>query len=69
MEKERLLNFLKEDLEKLKKDTQEIIQYVYNSNNDKEIGGYKENIENIDTFFSYWKQHINKLNELLTKIK
>ena len=61
MEKEKLYNFLISDLEKLKEDTQEIIQYVYNSNNDKEIGGYKENIDNIDNFFSYWKQHINKL--------
>ena len=61
MEKEKLYNFLISDLEKLKKDTQEIIQYVYNSNYDKEIGGYKENIDNIDNFFSYWKQHINKL--------
>ena len=48
MDKERLYNFLIEDLEKLEKDIKE------------------NNIEDIDNFFSYWKQH---LKGLLTKNK
>jgi len=45
MDKERLFNFLIEDLEKLEQDIK------------------ANNKENIEQFFSYWKQHINDLNK------
>ena len=45
-QKQRLFNFLIDDLIKLKKDIKE------------------NNKEEINIFFSYWKQHINQLNDL-----
>lgn len=56
MEKQ-LQQFLIDDLNKVEPHINEIIQYVYNSTHDKEIGGYKEDIEKIEMFFSYWKKH------------
>ena len=60
MDKERLFNFLIEDLEKLEKNVNELIENVY-------VGGKEEqfddDIEEINNFFYYWKQHINDLNK------
>ena len=45
-DKNRIFNFLIDDLIKLKKDIKE------------------NNKEEINMFFSYWRQHINQLNDL-----
>ena len=60
---ERLHNFLTDDLKKLEYHTQELIENIYNSGQSE---NFKEDIEEIETFFSYWKQHIKGL---LTKTK
>ena len=68
MDKEKLLDFLMEDLKKLKINVEILIDYVNNylgntlekDYNDKE----KENpIDEIDNFFWYWEQHIKQLNK------
>jgi len=53
----RLQQFLIDDLKKVEHHVQELIENIYARNNDKEIGGYKKDIEEIEMFFSYWKQH------------
>ena len=53
----KLQQFLIDDLKKVEYHVQELIENIYARNNDKEIGRYKENIEEIEKFFSYWKQH------------
>ena len=58
MKKERLHNFLTDDLKKLEHHVNEIIDNIY-ARGQKD--NFKEDIENIDNFFSYWEQHINKL--------
>ena len=57
MEKERLHNFLTDDLKKLEYHTNKIIKEIYES------GGYPplQDIEAVEDFFFYWEQHINKL--------
>ena len=57
-EQERLHNFLKDDLKKLENHTNEIIGNIY-ARGQKD--NFKEDIEVIENFFSYWRQHINKL--------
>jgi|TARA_R100000482_G_scaffold124933_2_gene80085 hypothetical protein len=68
MDKEKLLDFLMEDLKKLKINVEILIDYVNNylgntlekDYNDKE----KENpIDEIDNFFWYWEQHIKQLKK------
>tara|TARA_R100000231_G_C5288571_1_gene153900 strand:+ start:105 stop:284 length:180 start_codon:yes stop_codon:yes gene_type:complete len=58
MEKEKLHNFLTNDLKKLEYHTNEIIENIYARGQKDD---FKEDIEVIENFFSYWKHHINKL--------
>ena len=58
MNKNRLHNFLTDDLKKLEYHTNEIIENIY-ARGQKD--NFKEDIESIENFFSYWEQHINKL--------
>tara|TARA_R110002020_G_C15892681_1_gene740223 strand:- start:409 stop:591 length:183 start_codon:yes stop_codon:yes gene_type:complete len=60
MKTERLHNFLVDDLKKLEYHIARLIDYTYDTQINKE---YKEDIEEIEHFFSYWTQHINKLNK------
>ena len=60
MDKERLFNFLIEDLEKVEHHIQELIENVI-ARGQRE--NFKEDIDKIEMFFSYWKQHINDLNK------
>ena len=55
-EQQRLINFLEEDIIKLEKNVEILVDY-YNYN-DKEKDSP---IDDIDNFFSYWTRHINKL--------
>ena len=59
MDRERLHNFLTDDLKKLEKHTEKVntlcSQYINNSFD------YHKDIEAIESFISYWKQHISKL--------
>ena len=52
--KKRLQNFLIDDLKKLEYHTQEIIENIYARGQHED---YKEDIEAIENFLSYWKQH------------
>tara|TARA_R110002020_G_scaffold353461_1_gene566409 strand:+ start:325 stop:582 length:258 start_codon:yes stop_codon:yes gene_type:complete len=65
MERERMHNFLTDDLGKLKINVEILIDLCNNylGNTLKaELEIMKENpIDKIDDFFSYWEQHINKL--------
>ena len=58
VENERLHNFLIDDLQKLEKNVNEIIENVYASGKGRQ---FADDIENIDNFFSYWKQHLKGL--------
>ena len=58
--KTRLHNFLKDDLRKLEHHTGEIIENIIASGKEKD---FAKNIEEIEMFFSYWKQHINDLEK------
>ena len=60
MDKERLFNFLIEDLEKVEHHIQELIENVI-ARGQRE--NFKEDIDKIEMFFSYWEQHINDLNK------
>ena len=63
-EQQRLINFLEEDIIKLQKDVDIIIDLCNNylgNTLEREFNGKEDPIENIDTFFSYWTRHINKL--------
>ena len=51
-------NLKKDDLKKLEYHTNEIIENIY-ARGQKD--NFKEDIESIENFFSYWEQHINKL--------
>ena len=60
MEQKRLYNFLVDDLKKVEYHIAKLIEYTYDTPIHEE---YKEDIEEIEKFFSYWTQHINKLNK------
>ena len=64
MEKERLHNFLTDDLGKLKENVDILIDLCNNylgNTLEKEFNDKENPIDNIDNFFSYWEQHIDKL--------
>ena len=64
MEKERLHNFLTDDLGKLKENVDILIDLCNNylgNTLEKEFNDKENPIDSIDNFFSYWEQHINKL--------
>ena len=64
MDKERLHNFLTDDLKKLKINVDILIDLCNNylgNTLEKEFNDKENPIDNIDNFFSYWEQHINKL--------
>ena len=50
----RLQNFLIDDLKKVEYHIQELIESIYARGQNEE---YKKDIEEIEKFFSYWKQH------------
>jgi len=56
----RMQGFLMDDLKKLEYHTNELIENIY-------VSGQKENfkhdIENIESFFSYWNYHIKNINK------
>ena len=54
-ENERLHNFLTDDLKKLEKNVNELIENVYASGKENK---FADDIENIDNFFSYWGHHL-----------
>ena len=67
-EQQRLINFLEEDIIKLQKNVDIIIElcnnYLGNALEKEFMAlyyGEEDPIESIDTFFSYWTKHINKL--------
>ena len=63
-EQQRLINFLEEDIIKLQKDVDIIIELCNNylgNTLEREFNGKEDPIENIDCFFAYWTRHINKL--------
>ena len=67
MEKERLFNFLKDDLEKLEKDISVLVDMINTTQKfTMDYSDTQKPLENIDNFFSYWKQHIDKLNKLIS---
>ena len=59
MEKERLHNFLTDDLEDLKKNISVLMDMINTTH--LHYSNTQKPLENIDNFFSYWEQHINKL--------
>ena len=66
MEKERLHNFLKDDLGKLKENVDILIDLCNNHlghTMEKEFSDdlYNNPVDKIDEFFHYWEQHIDKL--------
>jgi len=61
MEKERLLNFLTDDLKKLEKDVNVLVDMINTTH--LHYSDTQKSLENIDNFFFYWRQHINKLNK------
>tara|TARA_R110002020_G_scaffold325866_1_gene541602 strand:+ start:1062 stop:1241 length:180 start_codon:yes stop_codon:yes gene_type:complete len=58
MERERLHNFLTDDLKNLKKNINVLIDMC---SNHLDYSDTQKPLENIDNFFFYWEQHINKL--------
>mgnify|MGYP003151853628 CR=1 FL=1 len=58
MEKETLKEFLIDDLKKLEKNVNELIDNVYASGKENK---FIDDIENIDNFFSYWNHHLPAL--------
>lgn len=56
--KERLVNFLEEDIKKLEYHTQEIINNIYARGQQDD---FKKDIEQIESILIYWNNHINKL--------
>jgi len=50
--------FLIDDLNKLERHTNELIENIYASGQQKE---FKNDIEQIEIFFSYWKQHAKNI--------
>tara|TARA_R100000781_G_C3975483_1_gene91679 strand:- start:132 stop:338 length:207 start_codon:yes stop_codon:yes gene_type:complete len=68
MNKEKLLDFLMQDLEKLKENVEIIIDYCNNylgNTIEKDFNNKdKENpIDEIDNFFWYWDQHVKQLKK------
>ena len=66
MEKERMHDFLKDDLGKLKENINVLIDLCNNHLGhimEKEFSDdlYNNPVDNIDNFFFYWEQHIDKL--------
>ena len=59
MDKERLFNFLKDDLEKLEKNIK-ILTDMINTTPLHYLDTQKP-LDDIDNFLSYWKQHINEI--------
>ena len=59
--KERLFNFLKDDLEKLEKNISVLVDMINTTH--LHYSDTQKPLENIDNFLSYWKQHINDLNK------
>ena len=59
MEKERLHNFLTDDLEDLKKNISVLMDMINTTH--LHYSNTQKPLENIDNFFSYWGKHINKL--------
>ena len=49
-----LLKFLPEDLDKVEYHVNELIEHIYCRG---EKNNFKEDIENIETFFNYWRNH------------
>ena len=54
MMKTRLQQFLIDDLKKVEQHIQELIENIYTRGQEE---NFKEDIEEIENFFSYWKQH------------
>lgn len=54
----KLQRFLIDDLNKLERHTNELIENIYTRGQQKE---FKNDIEQIEIFFSYWKQHAKNL--------
>ena len=50
----KLQKFLIDDLKKIEHHIQELIDNIYARGQNEE---YKKDIEEIEKFFSYWKQH------------
>ena len=61
MDKKRLFNFLKDDLGKLEKNVSVLVDMLNTTH--IHYADTQKPLENIDNFFSYWKQHINDLNK------
>jgi len=59
MKTETLKAFLKEDLEKLEKDVSVLVDMINTTH--LHYSDTQQPLENIDTFFSYWKQHLKQL--------
>lgn len=59
MDKERMYNFLTDDLGHLKKNISVLIDMINTTH--LHYSDTQKPLENIDNFFSYWEQHINKL--------
>tara|TARA_R100000655_G_scaffold97188_1_gene140013 strand:- start:977 stop:1159 length:183 start_codon:yes stop_codon:yes gene_type:complete len=60
MDKERMYDFLTDDLGKLKKNINVLIDMC---SNHLHYSDTQKPIDNIDYFFSYWEQHIDKLKK------
>tara|TARA_Y100001972_G_C7514216_1_gene259682 strand:+ start:225 stop:419 length:195 start_codon:yes stop_codon:yes gene_type:complete len=59
-QKERLVTFLKYDLEKLEYHTEQIIDNIYARGQHEK---FKEDIEQIQSILFYWNKHSDKLNK------
>ena len=62
--KATLQNFLIDDLKKVEHHVNEIIENIYLRGQQKE---FEEDIEQIEMFFSYWKQHAQFEKEMEIK--
>jgi hypothetical protein len=51
--------FLIDDLKKLEYHTNELIENIYTNGKQKQ---FNKDIEQIEIFFSYWRQHAKNLN-------
>ena len=65
--KKQLQQFLIDDLNKVEPHINEIIENIYVRGQEE---NFKEDIEEIEMFFSYWKQHAQfNPGKIITKIK
>ena len=62
--KATLQKFLTDDLKKVEHHVNEIIENIYSRGQQKE---FEEDIEQIEMFFSYWKQHAQFEKEMEIK--